>query len=156
MTAAAPARGDDPLVEKVRLAIKHGTGHLLGQQRDNGSWEIGNNAVSYPGGETSLALLALITAGESPRSEPIQKGLRYLRTLTPDRTYVVALQTMAFAQAGEKEDRERIQRNVRWLIQAQKDSGWGYKEDALSTDNSNTQYAVPRPARRYRSGRDGR
>ncbi|MHB1423273.1 MAG: DUF4159 domain-containing protein [Gemmataceae bacterium] len=141
--AAAPARGDDPLVEKVRLAIKHGTGYLLGQQRDNGSWEISGYAVKYSGGETSLALLALITAGENPRSEPIQKGLKYLRTLTPTHTYVVALQTMAFAQAGDKEDRERIQRNVRWLIQAQKDTGWGYHdlEDAVP-DNSNTQYAV--------------
>jgi hypothetical protein len=143
LAAAVPARGDDPLVEKVRLAIKHGKGYLLGQQRDNGSWEISGYAVKYPGGETSLALLALVTAGESPKSDAIQKGLKYLRTLTPDQTYVVALQTMAFAQAGDKEDRQRIQRNVRWLIQAQKDSGWGYRgDDNNGTDSSNTQYAV--------------
>jgi hypothetical protein len=141
-TAAAPVRGEDPLVEKVRLAIKNGKNYLLGQQRDNGSWEITPADVHHLGGATSLALLALLTAGEDPNSEPIQKGLKYLRSIVPGQTYVVALQTMAFAQAGEREDRERIRRNVQWLIEAQKDSGWGYTKGGGPSDNSNTQYAV--------------
>src|SRR5581483_3317988 len=124
--AATPALAEDALVEKVRLAIKNGKGYLLGQQRDNGSWENNASALHHPGGATSLAILALLTAGESPKSEAIQKGLKYLRGIPPSQTYVVALQTMAFAQAGEAEDRERIQRNVQWLIEAQKDTGWGY------------------------------
>jgi hypothetical protein len=140
--AAAPARGEDALVEKVRLAIKNGKGYLLGQQRDNGSWENNAAALSHKGGASSLVILALLTAGESPKSEAIQKGLRYLRTIPPGQTYVVALQTMAFAQASETEDRERIQRNVQWLIEAQKDTGWGYTKGGGPSDNSNTQYAV--------------
>src|SRR5262249_49629625 len=57
----APARADDPLVEKVRSAIENGKTYLLGKQRLNdGSWEV---SVSHPGGETSLAILALLTAG---------------------------------------------------------------------------------------------
>ncbi len=141
VTAAAPARGEDALVEKVRLAIKNGTGYLLGQQRDNGSWEISAGDVQHPGGATSMALLALLNAGESPQSDAIQKGLNYLRTITSNHTYIVALQTMAFAHAGEGKDRERIQRNVQWLIEAQQDSGWSYTKVG-GTDNSNTQYAV--------------
>jgi len=141
-TVAAPARGEDPLVERVRLAIKNGKGYLLGRQRDSGSWENDAAVLSHKGGETSLAILALITAGESPKSEAIQKGLKYLRGVPPGQTYVVALQTMAFAQAGEMEDRERIQRNVQWLIEAQKDTGWGYTKGGGPSDNSNTQYAV--------------
>jgi hypothetical protein len=141
VAAAAPVRGDDPLVEKVKASIKRGKGYLLGQQRDNGSWEISAGDVQHPGGATSLALLALLTAGEQPKSGAIQKGLRYLRTLTPGHTYLVALQTMAFAQAGDPLDRERIQRNVKWLIAAQQDSGWSYTKGG-GTDNSNTQYAV--------------
>jgi hypothetical protein len=141
VTAAAPARGEGPLVEKVNKAIQDGKGWLLGQQRPNGSWEISPGDVQHPGGATSLALLALLTAGQNPKSEAIQKGLRYLRTIESSHTYIVALQTMAYAQAGEAEDRERIQRNVRWLIDAQQDTGWSYTR-AGGTDNSNTQYAV--------------
>jgi hypothetical protein len=141
LTVAAPARSEDPLVEKVRLAIKNGKGYLLGQQRDNGSWENNAFGVQMPGGGTSLALLALLTAGENPKSPAIQKGLDYLRTIPPSKTYVVALQTMAFAQAGEGKDRELIARNVQWLLEAMKDSGWSYTPNG-ATDNSNTQYAV--------------
>jgi hypothetical protein len=108
---------------------------------DNGSWEISPGDVQHPGGATSLALLALLTAGESSKSEAIQNGLKYLRTITSTHIYIVALQTMAFAQAGELVDRERIQRNVEQLIQAQQDTGWSYTR-AGGTDNSNTQYAV--------------
>ena len=142
LTAAAPARGDDPLVEKVRKSINDGKGYLLGQQRPNGSWEISAGDAAHPGGATSLAILALLTAGESPRSEAIQKGLRYLRTIKSAHTYVVALQTMAFAQAGEPVDRERIRRNVQMAARRpSKDTGWSYTK-AGGTDNSNTQYAV--------------
>jgi hypothetical protein len=136
---AVPARAEDPLVEKVRSAIENGKTFLLGKQRlKDGSWEV---SVSHPGGETSLAILALLTAGVPPKNEAIQNGLKYLRGIEPGQTYVVALQTMAFAQAGEAVDRGRIQRNVEWLIKAQKDNGWSYTQNG-PPDNSNTQYAV--------------
>lgn len=140
-TGAAPARGDESLAERVHKSIQDGKGYLLDQQRPNGSWEILLGDVSFPGGATSLALLALLTTGESPRSEAIQNGLRYLRTIEPRHTYAIALQTMAFAQAGEGQDRERIQRNVKWLIEAEQDTGWSYTK-AGATDNSNTHYAI--------------
>lgn len=142
VTAAAPARGEEPLVEKVRKSIQNGRSWLLGQQRDNGSWEISSHARQYPGGDTSLVLLALLTAGENPRSPAIQKGLDYLRGIPPGQTYVVALQTMVFTQAREGKDRAHIERNVKWLLETQKDSGWSYHQNGARTDNSNTQYAV--------------
>ena len=142
LATAAPARAADPLVEKVRKAIDDGKTYLLGQQRrDDGSWEIGGNAVQHRGGQTSLAILALLTAGVDPKKEAIQDGLKYLRKVKPTQTYVVGLQTMALAQAGQAVDRELIQRNVEWLIAGQKDSGWSYTQGG-APDNSNTQYAV--------------
>src|SRR5207302_6479985 len=66
-------------------------------------------------------------------------------------TYVVSLQTMVFTETGRNEDRQRIQRNVDWLISAmvkegEKCKGWGYGSYTQSgmriTDNSNTQYAL--------------
>jgi hypothetical protein len=145
--AAAPARADDPLVEKVKNSIDDGKKYLLGLQRDNGSWEVTAHNVSNPGGVTSLVLLALLTSGMSPNDAEIRKGLQYLRMLElhndpKSRTYVVALQTMALAQAGQAVDRERIQKNVAWLVKAQRPTGWGYGGDGGGTDNSNTQYAV--------------
>jgi hypothetical protein len=141
LPAAGPLRAEDPLVEKVRRAIKDGKGFLLGQQRKNGSWEISGGDVQHPGGATSLALLALLTAGVDAKDRAIQDGLRYLRKIEPDQTYVVALQTMAFSLAGDPLDRQRIQRNVNWLLKAQQDSGWSYTKGG-GTDNSNTQYAL--------------
>lgn len=142
LTLTAPARAADPLVEKVRKSIDDGKAYLLGQQRrDDGSWEIGAIAVEHRGGSTSLALLALLTAGVDPKHKAIQDGLKYLRDVKPTQTYVVGLQTMALAQAGQAKDRGLIERNVAWLIAGQKDSGWSYTQGG-ATDNSNTQYAV--------------
>ena len=49
-------------------------------------------------------------------------ALRFLRAVRADRvnsTYAVALQTMAFAAAGDPADRPRIAENAGWLVSAQ-------------------------------------
>ena len=47
------------------------------------------------------------------RSDPlIQRCLKYLRTVAPKQTYTVGLQTMAFCLAGQKEDRQLVQKNL--------------------------------------------
>lgn len=143
LTTALPVRGDDPLVEKVKTSIRRGKSYLIGKQRDNGSWELNVGDTSNPGGATSLALLALLTAGHDPKSEVIQKGLKYLREVPPSKTYVVGLQTMVFAPfADNREYRELVERNVRWLIASQSDTGWSYHKGGTPDDNSNTQYAL--------------
>jgi hypothetical protein len=142
--AGTPVRADDPLVEKVRKSIDDGKRYLLGQKRENGSWEVGAATVTYPGGTTSLVLLALLTAGVPPSDPVIQDGLKYLRTIDLEagsKTYVVGLQTMAYAQAGQAVDRERIQKNITWLQEARKANGWSYGRLG-DPDNSNSQYAV--------------
>ena len=66
-----------------------------------------------------------------------------LRIIPPSKTYVVALQTMVFAQAGDGQDRERIQRNVDWLVKTKGVNGWSYGGEKTGLpDNSNTQYAL--------------
>src|SRR5262249_31262718 len=52
-----------------------------------------------------------------------------------------------FAEANDPQDKERIRRNVDWLIKARKMDngrlqGWGYTEDGGTLDNSNSQYAL--------------
>jgi hypothetical protein len=162
-----PARTepDDPdqLVEQVRKSIEAAKGFLLKKQNGNGNWEVSEQSfhdpvLAYPGGKTALALLALLNAGVPPDDPAIQKGLKHLRTLPAgpgSKTYVVALQAMAYAQAGQPVDEARIKENVLWLLDARMARGWSYTK--LSTgpdgkidqraqiageDNSNTQYAL--------------
>ncbi len=138
---------EEPRVEKVRKAIEHGKDYLVRRQSRAGDWE-GDVPASRPGGGTALALLALLNAGVPAEDPVIQNGLKWLRTVPAAQTYVVGLQTMVYCLAGQNEDRERIQRNVDWLVKARqmngdKLRGWSYTQGQASVpDNSNMQYAL--------------
>jgi hypothetical protein len=138
----------EALVDQVRPAIRRGVQFLRDQEAGRGDWELdGVIRLSRPGGETALALLALLNSGVTPDDPVIGRGLKYLRGIAPRDTYVVGLQTMVFAAAGKAVDREKIQRNVDWLVRARvrqgnATHGWGYTEDDRGADNSNTQYAL--------------
>jgi hypothetical protein len=140
--APAPPRPEDALDERVRDAIRWGVKYLREQERD-GKWEAdAPPGMMFISGQTSLALLALLSAGVPPDDPVIQRGLKYLRTVRAGRTYSAALQTMAFARAGEAQDREHIQRNADWLLAARQRDGWSYNKRPGGADNSNTQYAL--------------
>lgn len=146
--APAPAadEGDEDLVEPVNKAIEKGKKYLRSLQV-GGDWE-NQGVAGKPGAATSMALLALLNAGVAPEDPIIQQGLKSLRAVEPEWTYVVGLQTMVFALAHDPVDKERIQRNVEWLIKARvmQDGqlrGWTYKTGLVQQpDNSNTQYAL--------------
>jgi len=101
--------------EQVHKAIDRGVAYLLEQQRNNGAWP----DMAMPGGVTALCTLALLNAGVEPDDERMQKALDYLRTIKPDKTYVVSLQTMVFARAEPEKDRLSIRDNVEWLEKTQ-------------------------------------
>jgi hypothetical protein len=143
LVLGSPARADEPLVKKVKTAIDDGTEYLIAKQSINGDWE--GEAAGRPGGCTALVLLALLNAGVPPNDDVIQNGLKYLREIKPKHTYVVGLQTMVYCLAGE--NKERIQANVQWLLDARKMDGdrfrgWTYDMTPSRPDNSNTQYAL--------------
>ena len=147
LTADGPKK--ERLVDQVRDAISRGVQYLRDQERGKGDWEIDTVSAAWPGGESSLALLALLNSGVDPRDPIIDRGLQYLRTVDPQHTYVVGLQTMVFAVAGRAEDKERIQRNADWLIKnrvfrEKQFVGWSYGKGRNfgGSDNSNTQYAL--------------
>jgi hypothetical protein len=144
--APAGAEGKPRLKLHPRLqkSIDAGVKYLRKQQGKDGSWEAGALATTFPGGYTSLALLALLECGVAPRDPAVQKGLAHLRKVKPSQTYVVALQTLVFARAGQPADRERIQRNVDWLLESRKPDGWSYggRGRGGSADNSNTRFAL--------------
>jgi Domain of unknown function (DUF4159) len=144
--AAAPEK--ESLVERVNKAIEAGVSFLRDRARGNGSWEEQPDGVlHYPGGFTALAMLALLNSGVKPDDPIIERSLKELRKFEPERTYVVGLQTMVFAELGRSEDKERIQRNVDWLVNARvikggTCQGWTYTNHPNAPDNSNTQYAL--------------
>ncbi len=149
--AAAAEPKPEPLVEQVRKAIDRGVQYLRDVENGQGHWEVdGMLAQARKGGESCLALLALLNAGVKPDDPIIERGLNYIRTLPPKLTYVVGLQTMVYVAAGRNEDRPRIQANVNWLLSPMtrannQFAGWGYGTGiggGLTSDNSNTQYAL--------------
>jgi hypothetical protein len=148
VSAQAPGRRQEPLVEQVKRAIARGVKYLRDVQRNDGSWEIDVTAAGMRGGWSSLAVLALLNAGVPADDPAVARGLDWLRRQEPGMTYVRALQTMVFAEAGRIEDRERIKQNVDWLIRARvlrggQLHGWSYNQAPAGTgDNSNTQYAL--------------
>jgi hypothetical protein len=139
----------EPLVDRVQKAIAGGVRYLRGMQRANGSWEVTGSPENYEGGSSALTLIALLNAGV-PKSDPaIAAALRYVRAIDSPKVYVRALQTVALAEAGFAQDRQLLQQNVQWLLDARafksgKLIGWSYEKRATAgfTDNSNTQYAM--------------
>src|SRR5262249_49134051 len=130
--AAAPEK---PLVDRVRESIDRGVRYLREQQLPaDGSWEVDVACQGNPAGWSSLAMLALLNAGVPPDDPAMVRGLKYLRSMKPTKTYVVGLQTMVYALAGQEEDKERIQKNAEWLLKERvyvngQFGGWTYSEE---------------------------
>ena len=146
--AQAPQRKED-LVDQVKSSIDRGVQYLRQTQQNDGSWKTDLILLDYRGGETALGVLALLNCGVSTSDPAVKNGLRFLRGLESNKTYVRALQTMALAEAGSPFDAELIKNNIDWLLSARvldKDGkliGWTYgKGIANRSDNSNSQFAL--------------
>ncbi len=144
-----PAQPGGVTTAQVEQALKAGISYLLKRQNPDGSW--GGET-----GETALITLALLTAGESPRSEPmvralalLQKGIGNRGGVTINRAhevYSIALIAMAFAAADTTKYRDEIASAAEYLTQTQLGNGaWTYNGGfgrGGGGDNSNTQYAL--------------
>ena len=145
---AQPAEQED-LVGRVKKSIDRGVGFLRREQTANGSWERGGiGGVGFTtGGQSCLAMLALLNAGVPPTDPVVQQGLNYVRQLPAQGTYVVGLQTMVLAEIGQPKDLITIQRNVNFLLASMDRGGnfvgWSYGPALRGGgDFSNTQYAL--------------
>jgi Domain of unknown function (DUF4159) len=149
---AGTGRADPPaqeeLVDRVKKSIDRGVAYLRREQAANGSWEKGGvGGIGFTtGGQTCLAMLALLNAGVPPTDPVILSGLNYVRRIDPQGTYVVGLQTMVLSEVNQPKDQILIQRNVQWLLQGLQNGrnfvGWGYGAMGPGADFSNTQYAL--------------
>ena len=120
--------------------MRDGTVWLRNQQSADGSWGATATAYNqYRVGLTSLAVLAMINCDVPLDAEPVQRGLKFLRSRSPrepEFVYEASLYVMALCAAGpQKQDMARIGRMTRRIIATQctaKDSGpsrglWGYR-----------------------------
>ncbi len=127
--------------ETVQKSIDRSVAFLLSGQKDDGGWD---DYTDYPGGVTSLVVLALLNAGLPPDHPKVAAGLNYVRQRPAQKTYSVALQSMAFCAANPSKYAAEIQRSAEWLVNSQSaDGSWTYGERGGSNgDPSNTQFAL--------------
>ncbi len=141
------------LSAKVKTSIKLGVQSLSDAQEANGSWQGGGK--EHDVGVTSLALWALMSAGQPPDQGTVLRGLTYLRALDagvePKFHYDMSLMLMAFTAAKDPADRPRITRLAQRLEAGQAQvggdampaGGWSYTGQLnFGGDPSNSQYAV--------------
>jgi hypothetical protein len=152
-TAGAVQPSGATQADAVRSAMRKGVAFLKAKQRD-GDWEpaAGPAARVVPGGVSSLVLLALAESGVKPDEAALADGLKRLRQLKPEQTYVISLQTRLFCKVDPKKYAEQIQRNVELLLLGMQREpgrllGWSYQAgiggaSGRMADNSNTHYAV--------------
>jgi len=135
----AAAAADAVDAAQVRRALQRGVRAIKREQLPDGSWP----ARHHQGGETALATLALLQAGEPVDSPAVRAGLGYLRRVPDAYTYVVSLKILVFTQADPKRFRNEIQAAANWLVNAQHSSGlWHYTDTPTTFDHSNSQFAL--------------
>lgn len=134
------SRADNPVVES---AIKRGALYIQRQQLQDGCWQSRGHRL----GETALAGLALLAAGQSVDSPAVAAAARAVRqrALGNRETYDVSLAVMFLDRLGDRKDSEMIRRLGQSLAAGQAADGcWTYSLDgsAGNGDNSNAQFAV--------------
>ncbi len=149
LMASPMTRAAEPIgPAAIQQAVEKARDFLVRQQKGDGWWEAMNSADKRIG-STGLVLLALANAGLDADDPTMKRSLAWLRTQVPDDTYAVSLQTLALAMLAPEADAAILARNVRWLEDAQVQTGpgagsWSYKKAPGATvgDNSNTQFAL--------------
>ncbi len=133
-----PLVGKAAAQEKVNLAIDRGCEYLIGMQLRDGSWA--HESERFPGGQTALAVYALLKSGVSPRDQAVQRGVAYLRARPPLHTYTAGCTLLALWALHDEANSEWIADLADELISWQQTGLWAYPEG--EPDLSNTQYAV--------------
>lgn len=138
--ASSTTRAQDPA---VKAAIERGAQYIQRQQLRDGCWQGRGHRL----GETALAGLALLAAGQPTDSPAVAAAARAVRQLAPAdwQTYDVSLAVMFLDQIGGDGDFEIVRKLGARLAAGQANDGcWTYSLEgsAGSGDNSNAQFAV--------------
>lgn len=138
-TDTKPVAGRPAAQLKVNRAIERGCEYLINLQSRDGSWSY--NDAAYPGGQTALAVYALLKSGISPRHQTVQRGIAYLRARPALKTYTAGCTLLALWAMHDHANDEWMAELADELLSWQKSGMWGYPEGD-EPDLSNTQYAT--------------
>jgi hypothetical protein len=151
----APAAAQEAAVpvteETVNSAVDRAVAWIKSQRNAAGHWDQGESGGQFHGGDTGLALLALLYAGENPLSEEMNRSLKWLADRPLDRTYTIGTRAHVFALVPGRTYRRQLQADLDWLVRnispLDAPMPGSYHYDAFapgrgSYDNSNSQYGV--------------
>jgi hypothetical protein len=139
---------------RVESAIYRAVNFILSQRRPAGHWESGEDSQArYWAGDSALAILALLHAGQDPRSEEMSRSLEWLAAQELRSTYTYSLRAQALALVPGRKFRPRLEKDLEWLVEAIAPRGWdnfglyGYvaaRDEGPGgwTDHSNSQFGV--------------
>ncbi len=139
LASGSVAGGEDVTGADVARAVRLGVQAIRERQLPDGSWP----ERSQPGGNTCLAALALLAAGERPEGPTLSRALAQIRNLSNQYVYTTSLKIMVLGRADPIEYRREIEAAAAWLTQAQTPLGlWGYQQGSKTFDHSNSQFAL--------------
>lgn len=164
LAAASSARAAKPAAVKLSVvtrpailqSINRGVAYLLAREKPKKFWEIDSPDNVYWGGQTALALYALLEVGQTTGNPQLQRdakriapALHWLEKIKPKRTYVASLQISALtvSPGNSLASQVALARATRDLLETQRPDGayhYGIHRHPSSTpwDNSNSQYGL--------------
>jgi len=130
----------------VERAIAEAKRYLYAQQGRNGHFRHYHHHVPH-GGQTAIALFALLEAGENQNQAAVKKGLEVLAGLKTKNLYIIATRVMVLSQVRPKKGtplRTCLEGDLKYLTdQALREGGaWGYGGPERTGDNSCSQFAL--------------
>lgn len=131
-------RGRAAAQEKINQAIDRGCDYLISMQLRDGSWSFDDER--FPGGQTALAVYALLKSGVSPKHQAVQRGIAYLRARPTRHTYTAGCTLLALWALRDPAHQEWMADITDELLTWQQGGMWAYPDG--EQDLSNTQYAV--------------
>lgn len=155
LLATMPAPAQDRVPSgAVESAIYKGV-NWIKAQRPAGQvhWETGDSSERYWGGDTGLALLALLAAGEDPHREDIARALDWLAAQPLQATYTYSVRAQVLSMAPGTKYADRLEKDCEWLVRAAYPRGssnfgaYGYLSAQQEGpngwyDHSNSQFGV--------------
>ncbi|MFN0136960.1 MAG: DUF4159 domain-containing protein, partial [Phycisphaerae bacterium] len=142
------------LTEKVvDASVVKAVEFLKKQRQPWNHWEASEKTGGdvHWGGDSALVLLALLTAGESPRDDAIAKDLDWLVAQPSQSTYVYSLRAQVLSLADVEKHKKQLASDLDWLVTAARASGpnagaYSYRHCRVDNiewfDNSNSQFGV--------------
>lgn len=137
--------------KEVRGTMRELVRYIYSERNNDGIWENKHGSGHSFGGPTSMAVLALLSAGESYQNPKIKPAIEWLKQANLTGTYAIAMRAHVWAKLPNdfkrylKRDAEWLERkgaNKHGLFRYSARSAAGSGFDATNWDNSANQYGM--------------